>query len=365
MKKIPRKKLEIFYNVDSFEIKTVKDLHEKCKSIKWSRYFSEKQTFKVLAHFSNQKEIERKSPFKNSLYAAQVVKDGIADSFRDDGLGRPNVELEFPQIQVSLHLTLGAQGTLKASLSFDLCLDPLSNRNHRTKYALAPMRENLAASLVMEMFPLEKKEEWKNQTVIDSMSGGGNFILEFLMMKYDVPPSWPKLKALIEQKRNQFALFNVTTFRTKENLAVWKKITEDLYGQTRKNLPRTLDENVRAYDLDMRAIKSIRESLEGFFGATIIRVERADATKIKKMHEEETGVIFCNPPYGVRLGDEEELEKLYEEYGENLKNNFKNFTAYIFTQHAQLRKKISLRTSSRKAFYNGPLECRLLEYRLF
>lgn len=96
----------------------------------------------------------------------------------------------------------------------------------------------------------------------------------------------------------------------------------------------------------------------------IVTLNKRDATKITPM-DEPPGIIIANPPYGERMGEEEELKKLYHEYGENLKKNFKGFRAYIFTSNPLLRKAISLGTSARHTFYNGSLECRLLRYELF
>ena len=78
----------------------------------------------------------------------------------------------------------------------------------------------------------------------------------------------------------------------------------------------------------------------------------------------ESGVIFCNPPYGERIGEVKQLEKLYYELGEHLKNNFKNFDAWIFTGSSELRKKISLKPEEKIPFYNGPIECRMVHYGL-
>ena len=94
-----------------------------------------------------------------------------------------------------------------------------------------------------------------------------------------------------------------------------------------------------------------------------IKIQKIDATRLKPIKD--SGTIFCNPPYGERLGEVERLEKLYYDYGENLKKHFTNFDAWIFTSNPELRKKISLRTSQRVKFYNGPLECRLLHYKLY
>ncbi len=95
----------------------------------------------------------------------------------------------------------------------------------------------------------------------------------------------------------------------------------------------------------------------------VILLERQDATLVPSP-EDAPGIVVTNPPYGTRLGEEDDLEELYHQLGENLKSNFKGFRAYVFTSQPELRKKISLQTSQRTTLYNGAIECRLLRYEL-
>ena len=96
----------------------------------------------------------------------------------------------------------------------------------------------------------------------------------------------------------------------------------------------------------------------------IIHLKKQDALKLPAPNKNGKGIIICNPPYGIRLGEEEKLKELYKDYGENLKKNFKGFRP-IFTGNMNLRKQISLSTSKRIPLFNGTIECRLLKYDLY
>ena len=127
-----------------------------------------------------------------------------------------------------------------------------------------------------------------------------------------------------------------------------------------ENLKNT---NIKGFDLSKESLALTRKNIKAAGLDKYITIELQDAQRLTPPFE--NGILFCNPPYGERLSDEKQLEKLYYNLGENLKRNFTGHTAWIFTGNPELRKKISLRTEKRIAFFNGSIECRLLKYSLF
>ena len=121
---------------------------------------------------------------------------------------------------------------------------------------------------------------------------------------------------------------------------------------------------IYGFDLNHFHLDSCRKTLEALNLETCVELKKEDATKVRNSFGDH-GVLICNPPYGERMGDEENLNDLYYQLGEHFKKNFKGFRAFVFTGNLPLLKKIELRTSSKKIFFNGDIECRLARYNLF
>ena len=124
-----------------------------------------------------------------------------------------------------------------------------------------------------------------------------------------------------------------------------------------------LKNEIIAFDIDHREIRNAKESIQQAQLSSFIELQQKDA--LTATAPSEAGVVFCNPPYGVRIDDLEEVKGLYIDYTENLKQNFKGYSAYIFTGIPEVRKSIKLKTSERTEFFNGKIDSRLFRYDLF
>lgn len=237
---------------------------------------------------------------------------------------------------------------------------PLSNRGLRVSGHQAPLRENLAAAIIMSTGWNPEKE-----CFIDSMCGTGTFLVEAALIKSKLPPSYFHIKQIFEDKKAVYSFQKHKWFSEDSKLNLWFfTLIEAHY----KNILKVLDsdESVTIFgmDLDPKAIQLTTKTLLNSGLDDRISIRKADATTLLPPREL-TGIILCNPPYGNRLGETKSLETLYYDYGENLKNNFKGYKAFILTGDLELRKKISLKTSARIPFRNGNIDCRLLKYDLF
>ncbi|MBT6325270.1 MAG: class I SAM-dependent RNA methyltransferase [Bdellovibrionales bacterium] len=348
----------VFLYLESFTLANEKDLYHFANNINWNKYFTLKQTFK------NNVLLDREAQnfFKNSHHLALVVKDAIVDNFRSKTNTRPDINLKNPDISFLTRITKNER-KFKANILVDLCGRPLSNRGYRVQNHIAPLRENLAAGLIL-------LSNWNSeqQVIYDPMCGSGTILTEAAMINLGLPGSYLKIIDYKENKSSPFAFLDHIWFI--ENSELQREVFS-LFDRTYSEIDNILSEEISEIkifgsDLSYDSINVARANLEAARLTDFIKIKSDDCTSVLPPDLNE-GVIICNPPYGERLESDNltELENLYHNFGENLKKNFKGFTAYLITSTPGLRKKISLQTSKRIKLYNGPLECRLLEYKLF
>jgi putative N6-adenine-specific DNA methylase len=345
----------IFKKIYTFDIKVDKDLYFRSKEINWPTEFELDQTFRIRVLQGKSPNGEKRSRFNNSLHLSQIFKDGIADRFRKVTGERPDVDTKYPDVSILLHITPHDNIYSKkerVDVLVDLCGDPLSNRGYRVTRFEAPLRENLAAGIV-QLMDINFDEE----VFIDTMCGSGTVLIEAFLIANKIPPSFMKLQKVIDG-HSCWAFQELNFFLKDKSLEKkFKFFVNEAADYTIKN------KGFEGYDINPTSINHSRDNIEAAGFSDYIKLSGKDALSLSKKHDKE--VVFCNPPYAKRLGEEKELEELYYEYGEVLKNNFKGDRAFILTGNPNLSKKISLRTSKRIPLYNGNIETRLLEYKLF
>lgn len=355
----------IYKKAYRFEIKVEKDLYHYAKEIKWKALFDLEQTFKISVVQSKSPDGKKRSQFTNTMFLAQNLKDGIVDRFRDDCKGeRPSVDKDDPDMNFLLHLEPQDNEFSNkefATILIDMCGDPLSQRGYRNTPFSAPLKENLAAGLVM--LSGYKPEE----NFIDPMCGSGTIIIESLLIKGNIPPSYLALHEILENGADTYWDFMKHNWFKKDKyvLADWDRLTQKYIEMARDGFERLEKSKAKtlAFDIENYSLKATQLNLEASDLTEFVELTKGDAAEVRT--ELESGVIVTNPPYGERLGENEDLEGLYYDFGENLKQNYKNFRAYIFTGNLPLLKKISLRTTKKTILYNGAIESRLAEYLLF
>lgn len=350
----------LFRYQESFIASNEKDIYHYATNISWNKILTLNQTFKINTLLDQTAQDQ----FNNSHHLSLVLKDGIVDNFRRTLGKRPNIDLKYPDISFLLRITKTKEkGRFQANLLIDLCGAPLSNRGYRIKKHIAPLRENLAAGLV-----LFSKWDSKNYLLHDPMCGSGTILIEAAMIAKGLPGSFIKIINYKEKNYQPFAFLKHNWFLEDKDLQrktfsyldqLYSKITETL---SEKNTPV----NIFGTELSQESIKMCRSNLSAAGLSHFVKIKTADCTQITPFLDGQ-GVIISNPPYGERLESDnfEKLQELYYNFGENLKKNFKGYTAYIITSEPSLRKKISLQTSERIQIYNGKLECRLLKYKIF
>ncbi len=348
----------VYKKLFTFDIKVEKDLYHRGMEIKWKTIFGLDQTFKIQTILMRSPDGKKKSKFSNTMILSQTLKDAIVDRFREDEEGvRPNVNKQNADASFIVHIapyddTFTTKE--KVTIMVDLAGEPLSNRGYRDPGFEAPLRENLAAALILST-------DWnKTETFIDSMCGSGTLLIEAAMIKGNIPASYYKLK-----KGVQYAFFNLYLFnKDKDLIDAWNTEVKLALNQAKKGFESLKTTKLYGYDMVHHHMNLCLNHVEKCELKDVIVVNREDATRLTPAFT--PGVVIANPPYGERMGeDDKELAGLYYNYGENLKQNFKGYRAYIFTGNLPMIKKISLKTSAKLIFYNGDIECRLVRYNLY
>jgi 23S rRNA G2445 N2-methylase RlmL len=348
----------VFKELQVYTIASEKDLYARAKEKWWDKVFTVNQTFKINTLFDR----DAKEHFSNSIIFSQLLKDAIADNFREKFGERPSVDTGRPDITFLLRVERKPGTDLyNARILVDMCGEPLSNRGYREESLKAPLRENLAASII-----LSTDFDPSKDIFTDTMCGTGTFLIEGILIRAQVAPTYLKVRKFIEKKMPVFDFLKHPWFLADRKAErVFAEKAQAIYNHSLAALNDLQTRQFFGFDISERALETTRIHLHNaMIDQQIVTLNKRDATKITPM-DEPPGIVIANPPYGERMGEEEELKAMYKAYGENLKHNFKGFRAYIFTSNPLLRKEISLGTKERKTFFNGSLECRLLKYELY
>lgn len=293
------------------------------ENIAWEELFSVNKTFAISASVSNSK-------ITNSLYASLCLKDGIADYFRAKFGKRPSVDTGNPDIRFNLHIEKD-----RAVISLDTSGESLHKRGYRLLAGEAPMQETLAAAII-------RISKWNgDRPLLDCMCGSGTILAEALMHYCKIPA---------QKLRKQFGFYNLPEFDN----TVWEELKKG-YDKEIRPLAKGV---VNGSDRSAEAIKVARENLSRLPFSDAIDLSCKSFQQIDKF---ENGTLITNPPYGIRLGKIAEVEVLYKELGDFIKQKCTGTSAFIYTGEPGLRKHIGLKTTKRIPLANGKLEGVLLQ----
>jgi len=311
----------------SFACHDTDTLYQKAKQIEWEDFFAKGNTFAVSGNVSD-------SAISHSKFAALRLKDAVADYFKEKTGQRPDVSVRYPDILLNLHIRHD-----KAVISLDTSAGALHRRGYREETVSAPMQETVAAAII-------RFSEWDGSvSLYDPLCGSGTLLCEALMWYSHIPAG---------VFRNQFGFEFLPDFDS----AVWKQIKKEADGHIRE-LPKGL---IAGSDVSAEAVRAARTNLMGLHYGNNVSVERADFRKLSAL---EGHVIVTNPPYGIRMGGDENLDMFYKNIGDFLKQKCKNSTAFVYFGERKYIKKIGLKASWKKPIKAGGLDGRLVKYELY
>ncbi|MCG3729009.1 bifunctional 23S rRNA (guanine(2069)-N(7))-methyltransferase RlmK/23S rRNA (guanine(2445)-N(2))-methyltransferase RlmL [Vibrio cincinnatiensis] len=316
--------------VAEFTCQNDMDLYLSATAINWVNHFHSSKTFIVDFNGTNRE-------IRNSQYGAMKVKDAIVDCFSKKNLPRPSISKDQPDLRI--HVRLHKE---KALLGIDMVGAGLHIRGYRPESGRAPLRETLAAALIL-------RSGWEpGRPLLDPMCGSGTLLIEAAMMAANIAPGLKRAKWCFEALED---------FQPE----LWAEIKSEAAVQARKGVKKT-DTKFFGADNDPRVLQMAKENARRAGVDELIQFELADAAKLTRPQGFEHGVIICNPPYGERLGTHPGLIALYTAFGGQLKAEFGGCQASIFSSSDELLSCLRMRAEKQFKLNNGALPCHQKNY---
>jgi 23S rRNA (guanine2445-N2)-methyltransferase / 23S rRNA (guanine2069-N7)-methyltransferase len=322
----------ILLPLKSFPAASPEALYEGVRTIAWKEHLAPEGTLAV--DFTTSQ-----SAITHSHYGALKVKDAIVDQLREEFGARPSVDTAQPDIRVNVYLLRD-----EATISLDLSGESLHRRGYRAQTVEAPLKENLAAAILMRAhWPGIAKE---GGALVDLMCGSGTLLIEGALIAADAAPGLA---------RQYFGFLNWK----QHDAAIWSELIEEAHNRRDAGLEKLPP--IHGYDHDPLAIRSARDNLKRAGLGNLVAVERRELSACAP-EEAPTGLVVANPPYGERLGEAGDMPALYAELGAQLKTCFPGWHAAVFTGNSELGKVMGLRATKMHTLYNGAIECKLLHF---
>lgn len=305
---------------------TEEDIYKATFKLHWPSWFKVSQTIRV-------KVTGVKCPLKSLDFVTLRIKDAVCDRFREEGALRPSVSVRDPDVRIHAYLTHD-----QYQLYLDTSGAPLYQRGFRDVSVIAPLRENLAAGIIM-------LSGWIPGTpFLDPMCGSGTFLIEAAMMAVNQPPGM----------KRTFGFQKLTSF----DEGLWKKIETEAMSKMK---PITFLD-IYGSDTDLRAVRVTRHNLKVAGLEEVAKVMQSDFVKLEPPTSE--GTLVTNPPYGERIGENEDLKEVYPAWAKHMKESFGGWNTYFLTADLEMPKNMRLKPTKKTPLYNGALECRLFEIKM-
>ena len=311
-------------------------LYAGVQAIDWSTHLASHATLAVDA-------VTAQSRLTHSQFIAQRVKDAVVDQFRRRDGSRPNVDTDEPDVRINLRLRRD-----RATLSLDLSGAPLHRRGWRELQGEAPLKENLAAAMLLRARWPEIYAE--GGALLDPMCGSGTLLIEGAWMAANVAPGL---------HREYYGFLGWQ----QHDIALWRGLLDEARQRAEAGL-RALRSVFFGSDADPRMVQTAKRNAQEAGVAGFLTLDRHDATHVSPPPGHARGLVITNPPYGERLGDRGEMPRLYRALGETLRERFAGWRAAVLAGDAELGHAIPLRAEKKYALYNGALETVLLVFEL-
>jgi 23S rRNA (guanine2445-N2)-methyltransferase / 23S rRNA (guanine2069-N7)-methyltransferase len=316
----------------SFRAESPEALYDGVREIDWAGHLTASQTIAVDSNISTSK-------ITHSHYAALKVKDAIVDSFTVMGGERPSVDAGSPDIRVNCYLYRD-----DASIYLDLSGNSLHQRHYRLGAGEAPLKENLAAAILL-------RARWPEMAAdggafVDLMCGSGTLVIEAALMAADIAPG-------ILRERYGFSAW------AKHNPAMWERLVAEAEyrrQQGLRNLPPLL-----GFDNNRGVLARARENADRAGLGDSVSFAYQDIFDFRHDFPSK-GLMASNPPYGRRLTESGELPALYKALGAAMRSNLKGWKAAVFTEDSGLGKHIGIRAEKLHSLFNGAIPCKLIHF---
>ena len=302
------------------------DVYRATYDLDWPRRFEVTRSIRVYL-------TAQRCPLKSLDFLTLRIKDAVCDRFRNTVGSRPDVDTRAPEVRI--HAFLDAT---QFTLYLDTTGEPLFKRGMRAARGEAPLKENLAAGIL-------KLTGWQpGAALFDPMCGAGTFLVEAARIALDIAPGHAR----------DFGFQRLKDF----DAALW----QDLRAEAEARRKPVVALPIYGSELYGDTLKLAQANLAAAGLEQAVQLKQANALEISAPAE--AGVLVTNPPYGERMGEQNELAEFYPKFGDVLKRRFAGWNCYILSADMNLPRLIRLQASKRTPLFNGALECRLFEYKI-
>jgi putative N6-adenine-specific DNA methylase len=320
---------QVLYCIHSFNCVSPNQLYDFVRQISWEKIIKEDGYFSVTSNINH-------PSIKNPLFANVRVKDAIVDRFREKLNHRPDSGSDLTGAVIHLFWKNNW-----AEIFIDTSGETLAKHGYRKIPGKAPMLESLAVATILAT-------KWdRKSTFINPMCGSSTIAIEAAMMATNRKPGL---------FRNNYGFKHILGFE------------EEVYQNEKRKLIEQIIQcpnfKIIATDINIDAINISKKNAAAAGVEDLIEFAVCDFEKTM-IPDKNPGVIYFNPEYGERMGDEKDLAETYSRIGDFMKKRCKGYVGYVFTGNLELSKKIGLKSTRRIEFYNGTIDCRLLEYELY
>lgn len=268
-------------------------------------------------------------------FVAMKIKDAIVDQFRDKFGVRPDVQTKSPDLRIHVR---GHKNQF--SVALDTTGDSLFMRGYRLSTGEAPLKENLAAGLI-------GLTDWdKQSSIVDLFCGSGTILIEAAMMALNVAPGL---------QRKKFGFMNLLDF---DEQAWTETVQEAIDGEK-----EVLDFKFYGHDIDKKIVDIAKRNAKS--AGVLEHIEFKCTPVSVVLPPEEKSMVICNPPYGSRIGDEDNLKDVYRDLGFTLKHRFNGSEAWVLAGNKDLLQEMKLKSTRKHFVFNGNIECRFLKYEMY
>ena len=277
-----------------------------------------------------------RSKLSHTQFISQRVKDSIFDYFREQSEELPFVEYDDPDVVIHCRIKRN-----KVHLSIDLAGAGLHRRNYRLQGGGAPIKENLAAALLI-------RAGWPGEfeNLYDPMCGSGTFLIESAMMALDVAPGL---------YRDYLGLFGWNQF----DQSLWQSIKEEAEDRKEKGIAANRF-TISGSDKNPRAIRNAQANVALAGLEDVIKLGISAVDQLEQQEFQSHGLVIVNPPYSERLGEREQVKNLYTELGSWLKQSMNGWKASVLSPDKEFGHCLGIRAKKIYKFNNGSIPCELL-----
>ncbi len=320
----------VLWQVADGEYRVEDDIYRLARTVDWPHMFAAHHTIRVETNAI-------RSPLKSLDFVTLKVKDAIVDKFRVAMNSRPSVDTSMPDMRIFVFLT-----EYRATIYLDLAGEALFKRGYRREGLAAPLRENLAAGMLL-------LKGWKgDRPLLDAMCGSGTILTEAAMIAMKIAPG---LQRTFSFEKLRF--FNASQFKY-------------LRDESRENIGQLARELIYGNDINPAAIDTTSRHLQNVVGSeTLKRISLTNLRAEAITRPAETGLVLSNPPYGERMEELADLRAWYPALGAWMKRELSGWTVCFITADRDMPSGLGFKPGKKTPLYNGALDCRLFEFQMY